>query len=83
MPANEPSGEAATERSHRLTRLKKAGKVYGLVSDILTPQRLGLLAAVAVLLVSPIVKRWMHLDTLTDDEPEPEAADVQPERRPA
>lgn len=29
-------------------------------------------AAVAVLLVSPIVKRWMHLDTL-EDRPEPKA----------
>jgi proton-dependent oligopeptide transporter, POT family len=30
-------------------------------------------AAVAVLLVSPVVKKWMHLDTLADDTPEPEA----------
>ena len=29
-------------------------------------------AAVAVLLVSPVVKRWMHLDTL-EDRPEPKA----------
>ncbi len=46
-------------------------------------------AAVAVLLVSPIVKRWMHLDTLEDREPdealagqreiaEPQAAGVHP-----
>jgi POT family proton-dependent oligopeptide transporter len=28
-------------------------------------------AAVAVLLVSPVVKKWMHLDTLADDNPEP------------
>lgn len=28
-------------------------------------------AAVAVLLVSPIVKKWMHLDTLEDDKPAP------------
>lgn len=30
--------------------------------------------AVAVLLVSPIVKRWMHLDTLQDAEPEADKA---------
>lgn len=30
--------------------------------------------AVAVLLVSPIVKRWMHLDTLEDAEPEADKA---------
>jgi proton-dependent oligopeptide transporter, POT family len=44
-------------------------------------------AAVAVLLVSPIVKRWMHLDTLRDrddglagvGEAEPQAAGVHPE----
>ena len=40
-------------------------------------------AAVAVLLVSPIVKRWMHLDTLSDDEPEPQVLGAQPELRPA
>jgi POT family proton-dependent oligopeptide transporter len=26
-------------------------------------------AAVAVLMVSPVVKKWMHLDTLADDKP--------------
>ena len=44
-------------------------------------------AAVAVLLVSPIVKRWMHLDTLRDrdeglagvGEAEPQAAGIHPE----
>ncbi len=44
-------------------------------------------AAVAVLLVSPIVKRWMHLDTLRDRDEvagggelgEPQAAGVRPE----
>ena len=44
-------------------------------------------AAVAVLLVSPIVKRWMHLDTLRDRDEvagagelgEPQAAGVHPE----
>ena len=30
--------------------------------------------AVVVLLLSPIVKRWMHLDTLQDAEPAPEKA---------
>ncbi|GAA0757907.1 oligopeptide:H+ symporter [Erythrobacter ramosus] len=43
-------------------------------------------AAVAVLLVSPIVKRWMHLDTLADDKPAPtlEGADeAYPAARPA
>ena len=44
-------------------------------------------AAVGVLLVSPIVKRWMHLDTLRDrddglagvGEAEPQAGGVHPE----
>jgi POT family proton-dependent oligopeptide transporter len=37
-------------------------------------------AAVAVLLVSPVVKRWMHLDTLSDEEPdEPQASGRQGE----
>lgn len=41
-------------------------------------------AAVAVLLVSPIVKRWMHLDTLKDEEPDtPQAETALPEARPA
>jgi len=41
-------------------------------------------AAVAVLLVSPVVKRWMHLDTLKDEEPdEPQAAGATSEARPA
>ncbi len=43
-------------------------------------------AAVAVLLVSPIVKKWMHLDTLADDKPAPtlEGADeAYPAARPA
>jgi POT family proton-dependent oligopeptide transporter len=40
-------------------------------------------AAVAVLLVSPVVKRWMHLDTLEDeDEAEPPATGAQPATRP-
>ena len=50
-------------------------------------------AAVAVLLVSPIVKRWMHLDTLEDRDPgddlagqreagEPQAAGIHPATNP-
>lgn len=50
-------------------------------------------AAVAVLLVSPIVKRWMHLDTLEDRDPgddllgksevgEPQAAGIRPATTP-
>ena len=43
-------------------------------------------AAVAVLAVSPVVKRWMHLDTLKDDDDlagsgelgEPQAAGAHP-----
>ncbi|MGL5839706.1 MAG: peptide MFS transporter [Sphingorhabdus sp.] len=45
--------------------------------------------AVVVLLLSPIVKRWMHLDTLKDEEPvageselaEPQAAGVHPQTK--
>jgi proton-dependent oligopeptide transporter, POT family len=32
----------------------------------------------AVIVVSPVVKRWMHLDTLKDEEPGPEGATPQP-----
>jgi len=32
-------------------------------------------AAVAVLIVSPVVKKWMHLDTITDDTPGQEGVD--------
>jgi len=40
--------------------------------------------AVAVLLVSPVVKRWMHLDTLEDREPQdPQLEGALPEARPA
>ena len=28
-------------------------------------------AAVAVLVISPLVKKWMHLDTLKDEDPAP------------
>ncbi len=47
-------------------------------------------AAVAVLIVSPVVKKWMHLDTLRDDDlagdaelAEPQAAGIRPAARPA
>lgn len=47
-------------------------------------------AAVAVLVVSPLVKKWMHLDTLRDDSiagadelAEPQAAGIHPAARPA
>ncbi len=43
-------------------------------------------AAVAVLLVSPVVKKWMHLDTLADDKPAPTlegAEEGYPAARPA
>ena len=51
-------------------------------------------AAVIVLAISPIVKKWMHLDTLKDDHVgddllgggevgEPQAAGVRPSTRPA
>jgi proton-dependent oligopeptide transporter, POT family len=40
-------------------------------------------AAVAVLVVSPLVKKWMHLDTLKDEAPAPDTVDFPAAARPA
>ncbi len=71
-PASVPAGSPA----QRMTRLKKASKVYGLVSDILTPQRLGLLAAVAVLLGFGWLGGWNEAVAETDDIPVVKAGDA-------
>ena len=47
-------------------RLESWRKRYGLVSDILTPQRIGLVLLVAVLLVAGLLGGWQ--DALTGDE---------------
>lgn len=65
VPEDTPPATPAAPK--RVARLQKAGKVYGLVSDILTPQRLGLLAAVAVLLGFGWLGGWNEAVAETDE----------------
>ena len=76
--AGSPASEASTGKPAPMAQLKKAGKVYGLVSDILSPQRVGLLIAVAVLLGFGWLGGWNEAVAETDELPVVKAGEAHP-----
>ena len=73
-----PEGDAA--ETEELSAFKRAQKTYSLVSDILTPQRIGLFLAFALLLGIGLFGGWDAAVTEADDVPrgEPSATAVVP-----